>query len=66
MNDLWIVLHRHSNGIDARLVSSDHEPKDDEVIRMCGIDFVAGEGESIETYLVDESGIKVLPPFLPK
>lgn len=61
MNDLWIVLHRHANGIDARLVSADHEPKDDEVIRACGIDFAPSAGETIETYLVDEGGITVLP-----
>lgn len=62
--DLYITLHRHEAGIDARLVNADHEPTDDEIIRACGLEFQPGKGETIETYLVDENGIKTIPPLL--
>jgi len=61
MCDLYIILHHHEYGTTTGLVESDHEPGDDEVMRA--LDLFWSTGDSIETYLVQKTEIKTLPPL---
>jgi hypothetical protein len=65
--DTWLVIHhQHGGAFAAALVESDHEPKDDEVIRALDLEHAPGQGESITVQLVDKADVPVLPATQPK
>lgn len=44
----WTALHSHRHGNSIYVVESDHQPSEEEVVKVLGIDFEPGRNETID------------------